>query len=139
MPRSKLEPWGFFLAHVLRNGRYSKNCENLFKNIIVFCPLPRAKVYKNTFFEKSGCFTAPIFFICNYLTAMQYTIGNSDGSRGANPAMVPLSKLVMEFGPLGGRKSRLNDSTVNMSKSKDFGPVPMSAMDLALRLRKIPH
>jgi len=27
----------------LPNGRYSKNCENFFKNIIVFCPLPRAK------------------------------------------------------------------------------------------------
>src|SRR6218665_1113134 len=33
--------------------------------------------------------------------------------------MDPPSKLAMEFGPRG-RKS--NDSTVNMSKSKDFGP-----------------
>jgi len=39
---------------------------------------------------------------------------------GANSAMAPPSKLAMEFGPLGGRKS--NDSTVNMLNSKDFAP-----------------
>ena len=38
----------------------------------------------------------------------------------------PISKLAMEFGPLGGRKS--NDSIVNLSKSKDLAsPVSMSA------------
>src|SRR6218665_3540712 len=31
----------------------------------------------------------------------------------------------MEFGPLGGRKR--NDSTVNLSKSKDFGPPAIDA------------
>src|SRR6218665_3295278 len=63
MPRSKLEPWGFFLAHVLRNGRYSKNCENFFKNIIVFCPLPRAKVKKIRFFIEKCLFYCSSFYI----------------------------------------------------------------------------
>ena len=76
MPRSKLEPWGFFLAHVLRNGRYSKNCENFFKNIIVFCPLPRAKIWKIRFFRKMLILLLQ-FFIFNCLTAMQYTVGKN--------------------------------------------------------------
>jgi len=37
----------------------------------------------------------------------------------------PPAKLSMEFGPLGGRKR--NDSTVNLSKSKDFGPPAIDA------------
>ena len=50
--------------------------------------------------------------------------------RGANPGITPPSKLAMEFGPLGGRKS--NDSIVNLSKCKDFDhPVTMSVTDLA--------
>src|SRR6218665_1599902 len=42
----------------------------------------------------------------------------------------PPSKLALEFGPpFGGRQS--NDSIVNLSKCKDFGPpVSMSATDL---------
>src|SRR6218665_3027516 len=41
----------------------------------------------------------------------------------------PPLKLAMEFGPLGGRKS--NDSIVDLSKIKNFGPpVAMSATDL---------
>jgi len=41
----------------------------------------------------------------------------------------PPSKLSMEFGPLGDRKS--NDSIVKLSKCKDFGPpVTMSATHL---------
>jgi len=46
----------------------------------------------------------------------------SGGSRGSKSGHGPLprSKLSMEFGPLGGRKS--NDSNVNLSKCKAFGP-----------------
>src|SRR6218665_3109084 len=35
---------------------------------------------------------------------------------------LPPSKLAMEFGPLGGRKS--NDSIVNLPTSNDFAPPP---------------
>ena len=50
--------------------------------------------------------------------------------QGENPTTAPPLKLAMEFGPLGGRKS--NDSIVNLSKCKDFGPpISMSVTDLA--------
>ena len=39
---------------------------------------------------------------------------------GANPAMAPIEVGNGVWPPSGGRKS--NDSTVNMSKSKNFGP-----------------
>src|SRR6218665_107441 len=47
--------------------------------------------------------------------------------RGANPTMAP-SKLAMEFGSPSGaeRVRKSNDSIVNLSKCKDFGPPPVS-------------
>ena len=59
------------------------------------------------------------------------------GSSGGPIRPCPPSKLAMEFAPLEGRKS--NDSTVNLLKSKDFGPVSISATDLILPYGKLPH
>src|SRR6218665_1596052 len=48
----------------------------------------------------------------------------------ANPAMAPIEVGNGVWPPLGGRQ--INDSIVNLSKCKDFGPpVSMSATDLA--------
>src|SRR6218665_1604547 len=52
---------------------------------------------------------SPIYYTCK-----QWQI------QRANPAMHPLSKLAMEFGPLGRRKN--NVSSANFPKCKDFGP-----------------
>jgi len=61
----------------LPNGEYSKNCENFFKNIVVFCPLTSEKVLKNTIFGEKCLFYSSNVFMCNYLTPMQYTIGKN--------------------------------------------------------------
>ena len=45
----------------------------------------------------------------------------SGGSRGANQAMPPPSKLAMEFGP---RVRNSNDRIVNLCTFKDFAPAP---------------
>src|SRR6218665_2991821 len=57
----------------------------------------------------------------------------SGGSRGANPAMTPPSKLAMEFGPLGGRNT--NGRIVNLCKFKDFGP-PNRSENQYIKTRK---
>ena len=49
------------------------------------------------------------------------TVADSEGGKSGHG---PPSKLAMEFGSLGGKKS--NDSIVNLWKCKDFGlPVTM--------------
>ena len=57
---------------------------------------------------------------------------------GANPAMALHRNWQWNLAPLGGRKS--NDSIVNLSKCKDFGP---SRIDVGYGLPplygKIPH
>src|SRR6218665_185150 len=53
--------------------------------------------------------------------ACAYCAGPVADPRGANPAMAPIEVGNGVWPPLGGRKS--NDSTVNMCKSKDFGPL----------------
>jgi len=47
----------------LLNGMYSINCENFFKNIIVFYFYRGGKFKKVRFFEKNVCFTAPLFYM----------------------------------------------------------------------------
>jgi len=48
-----------------------------FSKILLSSALFREPKFKKILFlEKSACFTAP-FFICNYMTVMQYTIGKN--------------------------------------------------------------
>jgi len=57
----------------LPNGRYSKTHKKLLKNISVFAPNRESKFQNVRFLKKNSCFLA-LIFICNYLTAMQYTV-----------------------------------------------------------------
>src|SRR6218665_898401 len=60
----------------------------------------------------------------------------SGGTRGEIRPCPP-SKLAMEFAPLGGRKS--NDSIVNLSRFKDFGPPYRCRLRIWPPYGKIPH
>jgi len=77
-------------------------------------------------------------WIENKVHGFNLILGTVADPGGANPAMDPPIEVGNGvWSPLGGRKS--DDSIVNMSKSKDFGPpVLMSVTDFA-PLRKIPH
>src|SRR6218665_3269224 len=60
---------------------------------------------------------------------VEIVLSVTEADPGGQSGHGPPSKLAMEFAPLEGRKS--NDSTVNLWKSKGFGPLSMSASDLA--------
>ena len=53
-----------------------RNCENVFKNISVFCPPRGPKFRKYDVLRKMLVLMLPIF-ICNYLTVIQYIIGKN--------------------------------------------------------------